>query len=93
MKRRTASDWKKLIEAQAASGLSAAAFCREHDLNAKYFSLRKTRLSSENSSFVKASIASQAKSETTLTYCGAILSISSGTSPRWVAQLLRELSA
>ena len=39
-KNRSREDWKVLIEAQLESGLSAAAFCREQKINAKYFSKR-----------------------------------------------------
>ncbi len=43
-KYRNTEDWKLLIEAQPGSGLSAAAFCREQQINAKYFSKRKTEI-------------------------------------------------
>ena len=93
MKRRTPSDWKRLIEDQAASGLSAVAFCHEHNLNPKYFSLRKSQLKSESSHFVKASIASQPVGEITLKCLGVTMALPANTSPQWIAQLLRELSA
>ncbi|WP_444972214.1 IS66 family insertion sequence element accessory protein TnpA [Zooshikella harenae] len=32
MKKRTAEEWQSLLDQQAASGLSAAAFCREQKL-------------------------------------------------------------
>ena len=44
MKQRTKSEWLALIEAHAKSGQTAAAFCREHGLNAKYFSTQRQRL-------------------------------------------------
>jgi len=34
--------WQSLIKEQQASGLSAAEFCRQNQLNAKYFSKRKS---------------------------------------------------
>lgn len=33
MKRRSTHDWRALVEAFESSGLSQAAFCREHGLN------------------------------------------------------------
>ena len=53
MSRRTKTEWRSLIEQQQASGLSAAAFCRQHQLNPKYFSSRKHALSLRTASFVK----------------------------------------
>jgi len=44
MVRRTQEQWRELIELQAKSGLSATAFCADHGINAKYFSLRKQQL-------------------------------------------------
>lgn len=45
MTRRTKAQWQDLIHQQSSSGLTAAEFCRRHDVNAKYFSLRKKQLS------------------------------------------------
>lgn len=42
--KRSKSEWLRLIEEFEQSGLSAAAFCRERGVNAKYFSLRKKQL-------------------------------------------------
>lgn len=36
--------WQSHMTAQRASGLTQAAYCREHQLNAKYFSLWKRKL-------------------------------------------------
>lgn len=41
-KYRSRDEWKALIEKQLESGLSAAEFCRQQQINAKYFSKRKT---------------------------------------------------
>ena len=53
MIRRSPSQWRDLIEAQESSGLIAAEYCRRHNLNAKYFSLRKKQLGTVDSRFVK----------------------------------------
>ncbi len=39
---RNKSQWQTLIKEQQTSGLSAAEFCRQNQLNAKYFSKRKS---------------------------------------------------
>jgi len=44
MTRRTKAQWQKLIDQHTLSGLTAAEFCRRHDVNSKYFSLRKKQL-------------------------------------------------
>jgi len=41
MKKRNESEWRALFAAHEESRLTAAAFCREHGLCPKYFSLRK----------------------------------------------------
>lgn len=38
------SEWLALIQEFEQSGLSQTAFCAKRDLNAKYFSLRRTKL-------------------------------------------------
>jgi len=42
--KRSELEWKRLFTDQLQSGLSAAAYCREHKLCAKYFSLRRRQL-------------------------------------------------
>ncbi len=42
--RSTKEQWQALIQAQTTSGLLATEFCKQHDLNDKYFSLRKQQL-------------------------------------------------
>ena len=44
MARRTQSDWLALFQAFEQSGLTQAAFCAQHDINATYFSSRRTQL-------------------------------------------------
>jgi hypothetical protein len=46
MAKRSKAEWGVLFEAQAHSGLSAAAFCREQGLCPKYFGRRRRELSS-----------------------------------------------
>lgn len=44
MVRRSEEAWQELITVQVRSGMTAAAFCREHGLSQNSFSLRKKRL-------------------------------------------------
>jgi hypothetical protein len=54
MKRRSKADWQALISEQESSGLLASEFCRQKDMNAKYFSLRKQGLKKSASGFIQA---------------------------------------
>lgn len=57
MVRRTESQWRELFESQQNSGLNVAQYCRQHQLNAKYFSLRKRQLNEEKpGGFVRAKL-------------------------------------
>ena len=60
MVRRTKRQWRDIFEAHQDSGLNVAQFCREHKLNAKYFSLRKRQLSAgEPSGFIQAKLSTK----------------------------------
>jgi len=92
---RSRDDWRQLIEEQQASGIIAAVFCRERNINAKYFSLRKQQLFNppkKAPAFIKASVKRMISSEPGLEFKGIYLSLGN-SSPVWVAQLLRELGA
>ena len=70
--RRTPAQWQAHIEAWQASGLSQAAYCRNHDLNDKIFSLRKRQLKDRLVSPEKghgAVLASEASSELLPEWC------------------------
>lgn len=45
MTKRSREDWHALFEAQATSGMTAAAFCRTQGVDPRYFSVRKRQLS------------------------------------------------
>ena len=53
MARRSKAQWRALIEKQQSSGLTAAEFCRQQDIDAKYFCLRKRELDKAIGDFVK----------------------------------------
>jgi hypothetical protein len=53
MIRRSKEQWLSLFQQHADSGLTAAAFCKQYDLDQAYFSLRKTQLcSTDETAFV-----------------------------------------
>ena len=98
MRQRTKTEWLELIEAQAESGQTAAAFCRDHGVDAKYFSTRRKtlldELGSSPSPFSAVALpAITSHSEIRLETCsGVVLKLPSSVDPIWLASLLRELS-
>ncbi len=97
MTRRTKSEWQDLIKSQAQSGKTAAAFCREQGINAKYFSLRRRQLSERPArqapSFVPVTLTRSVSVEklTLSDSGGARVELPLNIEPRWLAQLLRSL--
>lgn len=64
--RRSKDQWHELIAEQQTSGLSAAAYCRQHGINPKYFSTRKKQLqrtSGNSGNFVKVTSKPSTESE------------------------------
>ncbi len=53
MARRSKEQWRELIANQESSGLSAVAYCRQHGINPKYFSTRKSQLRDNAGNFVR----------------------------------------
>jgi len=99
-KYRSQENWKALIEAQLESGLSAAEFCRQQQINSKYFSKRKTeymRLANQPeapSAFVKLhppALPTQ-PAAIHLHYKNVRLQIPSSIGSAWLADLLGLLS-
>jgi len=96
MKRRSHQDWLTLFDQQTASGLSAAAFCREQHLSPRYFSKRKRALSVPRSGFVKIARLtpehSPAAEGIALCYQSVQLHLPLSVDARWLATLLSALS-
>lgn len=61
MVKRTEEQWHALFAEQAASNLSAAAFCKARKLCPKYFSLRRKQLLGETKPIKKVPLFIQAK--------------------------------
>ena len=97
MVRRSKSEWFELFEAHEQSGLTAAEFCRQHQLCAKYFSLRKQQLgwpTKPANALLPVVIESEkvrVPDSLRLTLGDIALSIPGDVSPAWVSQLIKAL--
>ena len=97
MGRKSLVDWKTIIERQLSSGLTAAEFCRQNNLNQKYFSQYKCKFKKVSPAFIKVNskmTVELAQSELyTLTCNGVSFQCSNITDTRFIARILRELQA
>ncbi len=92
--------WIKHIEAWQRSGLSQAAYCRQHQLNAKSFSGRLRHSREPGLSTLPELIPVQIKTEEpqtlpqvlVLTVQGCRLELPTTVSAQWLSQLMRCLS-
>jgi hypothetical protein len=92
MARRTQEQWRQLIEEQQASGLNASAFCRDRQIDVKYFSLRKQQLKAPTESgFIRAKLENTSSAPLSLHYHGVELRFDN-CSVEWLAQLIRKLT-
>jgi hypothetical protein len=93
--RRNKEQWQTLIQEQAASGLSAVEFCKQHQLCDKYFSLRKRQLSAAAFVPVVSQTVARASStagELSLNYGRCTLQFARAPSAPWLAALMQSLS-
>ena len=102
MNKRSSTEWQILFEKHAASGLSAAAFCREQGLCPKYFSLRRKQLrgelsdteqkkskpQAETSAFVSARLRSDAKEHITIRFGKIEICLSSRVDTAWLSDFV-----
>lgn len=94
MQRRTRADWQQLINDHKQSGLTAVAFCKERNIDSKYFSSRKCAAEqSPPTTFAVAQVEPRPPSSICLTWQGNEIKLPASVSPQWLAQLCRELSA
>jgi len=102
MKRRTEVEWRALFEAQATSGLTAAAFCYERGVNPAYFSVRRRRWLGESvvrqartalSAFVPVALPRPVETSILELQLGPTLQlrVPTSVSPGWLAELLQTL--
>jgi hypothetical protein len=89
-------DWGKHIDAWRGSGLSQAAYCRQHGLSAAYFSQRlrthRAAAVAGGQALIPVRVEPTAPAAETLVLHrsqGQRLEIPTSVSPRWVAELLQ----
>lgn len=104
MIKRSAEEWRTLFAQQAASGLSAAQFCKEQGLCNKHFSVRKKQLGVADKDpvmgFVRAVRVRASKPKVSVKQdsglvirCGqCLLQFESMPSPEWLASLMGRLA-
>lgn len=99
MNRRSNEQWLALFERHEKSGLSQTAFCKEHDLNPKYFSLRRKQLQAtdsqhESKAFVRVEPSKHQVSSHLIKLRGNYgeLFLPESVSPEWLAILLKQLA-
>ena len=101
MGRKTLARWRAINDEFETSQLSVAAFCRQHDLNLKYFYAIRTKLKRQpppESRFVKAQasvekVAASPIGQPIQFQCAAgTLTLPISASPSWVAEFIRALA-
>ena len=98
MKKRTKQQWFELVAKQRDSGLSATEFCRNENLNPKYFSVRKMQFTKSGhlneQAFMKVDIQKDKVNNLTIehSYKNSKLNFSSLPNVNWLAELLKALS-
>ena len=98
MKRRNKQQWQEIINSQQQSGLSAAQFCRNENIDQKYFSTRKRQLLKElknvNHQFTRVKIKHTKPQDIPLEYKYKNSTLKFETLPNvnWLGELLRSLS-
>ena len=95
MSRQSLSDRKIIVQQQLTSGLIAAEFCRQNDINQKYYSYYKCKLKSPKTAFIKVEpkvISLPAPSAFyTLACNGVSFQYDHTSDAKLIAQLLRQL--
>jgi hypothetical protein len=95
MGRKSLADWKTIVEQQLSSGLIAAEFCRQNNLNQNYFSQYKCKFKKVTPAFItvkpKTPVEPAQSEAYTLTCNGVSFQCSNTTDTKFIAQILREL--
>ena len=98
MKRRSKEQWQEVINKQQNSGLSAAQFCRNEQIEQKYFSKIKRQLLKESSNtqsiFTKVKIKPQALQDIAIEYKykNSTLKFNQFPDAKWLGKLLSSLT-
>ena len=95
MAQRTKTQWQAIIDQQRSSGQSIKTFCQDQGLNYGYFNSVKSKLNPvkpKASGFVKLKSTQANTSMLTIRHHDVQLSISTSTSPSWIAELIKGLN-
>lgn len=96
-KYRSTAQWLELFEVFERSGQTQVKFCAEHNLNPAYFSKRRGELlnAHSESAFVQVTRTVAANPDTSLMlrFQQAELTLPLSVEPRWLAGLIKALSA
>ena len=100
--RRDVNTWLELFERQEQSGLSAVAFCRQHQINIQTFYARRSdiRLQRTSNKFVHVkrevttfeSRVDDDSPSLSLEYAASTLRLPANVSPQWLANLMMALN-
>ena len=98
MTKRSTKEWQTIIQQHIASGLSVVEFCKQHNINKKYFNDRKRywlkrQQRKSASPFIKVNKPRPDSAMMSLQLGEARLLLSVNTEPDWLAHLLKALSA
>ncbi len=104
MKKRTKEQWQELFALHDTNGVSAAEFCKQHNLCPKYFSLRRKQLATaadkKKTGFVRVNVKPETTSDVAGAMAGSLVIHSPAgklvfnvlPAPHWLAQVLRDLA-
>ena len=97
MARLSREQWQALITQYESSGLTQTEFCKQHNLNPKYFSLKRSKLLPDNSKaspFIQATpiVSRQPTSEIELQVGEVKLKLSASVPSAYLVDLIRALA-
>lgn len=98
MAQRSRQQWQSLIDDFENSRLTQTAFCKSHNLNPKYFSLKRSKLKLEKANnqtvFFPVVVASSttANAPIELSVGSVMIKLAPSISPDYLAQLIRSLA-
>jgi hypothetical protein len=95
MARRTQEQWRELLKQHADSGKTATAFCADHGLNAKYFSILKQKFAQsppkKNAKFITVKTTPIAAATIDIQVSEVTVRCPANRPAQWVAELVRAL--
>lgn len=97
MARLSREQWQSLITQHESSGLTQTEFCKQHNLNPKYFSLKRSKLlpnAGKASAFIQATpvVSSQPAREIELQVGAVKLKLSASVPSAYLVNLIRALA-